>query len=305
VSFAITQLLARSTIAGELMYGIIDRKKIAVSGHSLGGYAAFALAGRDKLVCDTLYPVLGGVENWPYPPETCVSIPPDPRVRAMITLDGSSWGLKYHELQKINVPTLIMGETVEQSEMLGLRDWIARPHAAINRPDSYRVDVNGTNHLSYTGNCDTAEVWFNLGWISGEDLYNWQNSWPCASTGFNPATISSVEAHATVTKYMVAFLDLYFGHPSLLDRWVMTPAYALNHTPTVQFIDSESCQASLSGPDYFSYRPYQVSTECDISQKNPPDLFAPLNGIGNASKAMNQNRLLQPLKKPLPNVNRK
>jgi len=92
-------------------------------------------------------------------------------------------------------------------------------------------------------------------------------------------------------------------NPSLLDRWILTPAYALNHTPTVQFIDSATCQASLPGPDYFSYRPYEVSSKCDTSQKNPPELFASLNGIGNMSKAIIQNRLLQPFKKPIRNIN--
>ena len=80
--------------------------------------------------------------------------------------------MRYHELATISIPSLIMGETVDQSVEVGtlgglpdptqIRDWIARPHAAIDRHDSYRVDVNGANHYSFTNYCDGAQVFFNL-----------------------------------------------------------------------------------------------------------------------------------------------
>jgi hypothetical protein len=81
------------------------------------------------------------------------------------------------------------------------------------------VDVNGANHYSFTTYCDTGQVWFNLGWISSQDLTSWENSWPCANTGWDPATISSADAHEAGTKYMISLPDLYFGGPNI-SKWL-------------------------------------------------------------------------------------
>jgi hypothetical protein len=213
---------------------------------------------------------------------------PDRRIKTMISLDGSSWGMRYHELARISIPSLIMGETVDQSVEIGtlsglpdptqLRDWIARPHAAIDRHDSYRVDVNGANHYSFTNYCDGAKVFFNLGLITSSDLTAWLTSWPCANTGLDAVTISSTDEHEVVTKYMIAFLDIYFRNPGAntwLDHWILTPEYALTNTPTVQFFDTERCEAVLPDNTYFTYRPYQASDKCDVAQKDPTGWFAP------------------------------
>ncbi len=305
VSFAITQLLAKSRTRGELLFRAIDPRRIAASGHSIGGYATYTLAAGDDLVCDALWPALSGNDTLPYPADTCVPTPPDPRIKTMISLDGSSQLLRYRELARISVPSLIMGETVDNSEALGggpdMRDWIARPHAAIGRDDSYRVDVNGSNHYSFTNMCDTAYVWFNLGWISADDLAAWESSWPCASTGWDPATISAADAHEVVTKYMIALLDMNFGHPNWLDWWILTPQYALNHTPTVQFFNSEHCLATLPDHTYFRYRPYQVSRECDVAQKDPTGWFTSQSGSSYSTPMLRTpapGGPFRPLKKP-------
>ena len=115
MSFAITQLLAKNRTRGELLLGTIDQDKIAAGGHSIGVYATYALGGGDTLVCDTLWPVLLGVESLPYPADTCVGTPPDHHIKAIVALDGlSSQALHYKELSRISVPSLIMGETFDQ-----------------------------------------------------------------------------------------------------------------------------------------------------------------------------------------------
>ncbi len=283
VSFIITQLVAKTSTAGELLFHTIDPGRIAISGHSIGGYTSYALTGGDDLVCDALWPVVYGQDTLPYPPSTCVPTLPDRRIKAMISLDGSSQLMRFRELARISVPSLIMGETVDNSQELGelshpgggpaLRDWIARPHAAINGFDSYRVDVDGSNHYSYTDYCDGAQVFFDLGLISSDALAGWLSSWPCANTGLDAVTISSVDEHEAVTKYMIAFLDVYFAKAES-ERSVLTPGYASTHTPTVQFVKAEHCDAVLPDDSYFTYRPYQDSDECDIAQKNPTGWFA-------------------------------
>jgi len=283
VSFGITQLVDKSGSPGDLLFRTIDSRRIVASGHSIGGYATYVLAGGDRLVCDALVVALEGDDVLPYPANTCVATHPDPRIKAIVSLDGASWALRYRELANISVPSLLMGDTVDQSAIIypdgSLRDWIARPHAAIHREDSYRVDLNGANHFSWTNYCDGFQVWFNKGWISSSDLATYESWWPCNTTGWFPAAIPAVDAHAVTTKYIVAFLDLYLGgsdkNPQL-DRWILTPDYALDHTPTVQFFNSESCPAALPDHSYFTYRAYQLSSECDVAQKDPTGWFAPL-----------------------------
>jgi hypothetical protein len=287
VSFAITQLLAKSRTRGELLFRAIDPKRIAASGHSLGGYATYTLAGGDDLVCDAMWFVLAGQAILPPPANTCVRTPPDPRIKTIISLDGASQVLHYGELDKISVPSLIMGETADQlgawfPGIFGGRYFNARPHAAINREDSYRADVDGSNHYSYTNYCDFWQVYFNLGVIDSGTLTSIETSWPCANTGVDAVTIPAAAAHEVVTKYMIAFLDINFGHPNWRERRILTPEYALNHTPTVQFFDSERCDATLPDHSYFRYRPFQVSSECDVAQKDPTGWFASQSGSSNS-----------------------
>jgi predicted dienelactone hydrolase len=279
VSFVITQLLAKSRTPGELLFQTIDPDRIAASGHSIGGYTTDALAGGDDLVCDSLI-ASGGQTP---PPGTCMSTLPDRRIKAMISLDGSSWALRYEELGRILIPSLIMGETLDNSAQLSelagfdATDWIARAHAAIDRPDSYRVDANGANHYSFTNLCDVGQVFLNLGLFSAADLTTFLSSWPCASTGLDAVTISSADEHKVVTKYMIAFLNVYLrrhGPGTWRDRSILTPEYALDHKPTVQFFYSEECRAALPNPSYFTYRPHQKSDECAVAAKDPPAYFA-------------------------------
>jgi predicted dienelactone hydrolase len=289
VSFAITQLLAKNTTNGELLFRAIDPTRIAASGWSYGGYTAYTLAGGNDLVCDALLPALWGDDTLPYPCSTCVPSFPDPRIKAIVSLDGSQWALRYRDMARISVPSLIMGEDVDQLDAMSLvlsgdtllRSDNARPHAAINRDDSYRVDINGANHYAFSDYCDGYQVLFNVGQISAEDLNGpngFETSWPCAAdaSGLPVSKISWADGQEATKKYMIAFLDIYLGGPNTnktLDWPILTPKYALTHTPTVQFFNSEKCQPTLPGS--FSYFPYQASSECDVAQKDPSTPTSP------------------------------
>jgi predicted dienelactone hydrolase len=314
LSFIITELLEKNRTRGELLFRSIDPERIAASGHSLGGYAAYALAGGDNLVCDSLYLVLAGLETLPYPSNTCVPARTDDRIKAIVALDGASSYLHYKELARISVPSLIVGETVDQTEQLfavfGLpdptqfRSFNARPHAAIDRHDSYRVDVNGASHMSFAILCDALTLLENYGVLSPADVQYFENNWPCYTTGLNPMLLSPAETHQVATKYMIAFLDLNFhnrGSDPWLDRWILTPEYALTHTPTVQFFNSEDCQAALPDHTYFRYRAYQTSSECDIQQKNPTGWFASQSSLSDSSLTLRTPAIgLQNLRPPTP-----
>ena len=283
ISFAITQLLEKSGRHGELLFGAIDPDRIAMAGHSIGGYTAFALAGGDDRVCDTLWASNYSGDTLPEPASTCVPILPDRRIRAIVTMDGSSQLLRYEELARVEIPSLILGQTVENTLTLeqNIGTWIARPHSAIGRRDSYRVDILGGNHYSYTDICEAGwEVLDQYGVLEsvfGIDLPTILTFFPCASTGFDPVTIAPVNAHQIVATYTVAFLQLFLKDADLLqkiyDAWVLTPEFAKKHEPDVYFFRSEQCDAALPGPGYFTY--WVTPGQCDTWPKNPPDYFAP------------------------------
>ena len=191
VPFAITELLLKNDTIGEPLHGLIEPSKIAMSGHSLGGYATYALAGGDDQVCDALAPVIYGWESLPYPQSTCAPTDADFRIRAIVSLDGFSPVMHYYELARISVPSLIIGETVEH--MLSYNPmwlptkpdfglWNARPHAAINRYDSYRVDVTIADHVSFATYCDAIELVSRLGVNASAAGFD-ATVWGCVARG--------------------------------------------------------------------------------------------------------------------------
>jgi predicted dienelactone hydrolase len=270
VSFAITELLRKNDTAGDLLHGLIDSSKIAVGGHSLGGYAAYALAGGDDEVCDSLAATWGS----PAPPYTCVASPPDPRIRAIVSMDGASQDMRYAELARISVPSLIMGETFDQlagdNDEPDLRRWLARPHAAIHRSDSYRIDVLGSNHWSFSGFCDVFKVMSRIGVDPSTAVPGiTEGTLLCAAEGnFDPANNPGIRQ--LVTTYMLAFLNTYFGIED--DAWMLTSSYATQFQPRVIFFDSEACHECPVGTNEYSYRPH--ACECSVARKDPAQYFA-------------------------------
>ena len=257
--FAISALLDRNDAPGDVLHGLLDSNRIAVSGHSLGGYTALAVTSGDDALCDTRLPFVGH-EPWPYPPAACISASADPRVRAVITLDPSSDLLHYSELARISVPSLLLGE------LIGIGTINARPHAAIGRPDSYRVDVNRAVHLSFCNYSDLLGVLVARGLITQSDADALS-----ASAGF-PGALSQSQANTVTTRYMIAFLGLHLRGDEGY-RSVLTPSYAETHEPPVQFITSETCEATLPDSSYFTYQGHQQIADCRVEQKDPTGAF--------------------------------
>ena len=220
IPFAITALLQKNDAAAELLHGLIDPGKIAVAGHSLGGYTALALAAGDESLCDTRFAYLRDPEEpWPYPADTCVPAAPDARIKAIISLDGTSNMLRWQELARIAVPSLIMGQTVG-----GIGAWSGRPHAAIGRPDSYRVDMPNAAHVSFTSWCDGALVASVAGLISAADVDSARAANGCIGT------LAPDLSNQVVTTYMIAFLEKHLVGTNAYDR-ILTAQYAGSHQP--------------------------------------------------------------------------
>lgn len=159
LSFALTELLGRSGAAGDLLHGAIDPRRVVAAGHSFGGYTALALLGGDDEPCGAF-----GITDGATPEEVaafCQATPADPRFTAVVSLDGSGDLLRYHELSRIQAPSLVMGQA-NWADVLFFPDrpedltFVARPHAAM-APAGHSVRVDLTlenpgwlpNHMAF------------------------------------------------------------------------------------------------------------------------------------------------------------
>jgi dienelactone hydrolase len=257
MSFALSDLLAKNVTTGHLLQGAIASGSIYAAGWSWGGLASMVLAGGDDNgVCDFDSPGA--------PPEACTSTPPDPRIRGIISLDGSGWAMHFYELARVRVPVLTMGQ-----EWSAVGDWHAREHAAFSGQPNYRVDVTRAVHQNFSNWCVAWYVWQDKGinvqpgwwdpaWGSiNDDLY----AWLCES----PATeiMPSAEAHRLITKYVLAFLT---GNQS-----VLTPGHALTSEPDIEFFVTEKRNPNAITEDfpgyyaYFQHQPGRGTSKATVS----------------------------------------
>jgi len=282
----ITRLLDKNSAPQELLYGTVDADKIAMVGHSLGGNATYALAAGYDDFCDELWASNFYGDPRTEPSYICGSLSPDRRIRAIVGMDATSTTMRYANLAKIHVPSLILGETVANSSTLPIdvASWLYRPHSAIDRSDSYRVEVQGANHYSFTNYCESGalllqlgvlDVLYNAGWLPGNTLAAWYSVFPCAGPAeapFDPVTIDPATAHRIVDTYVLALLNTYVRQYPM-QNWVLTPQFAVDHEPLVYFYESEECKAALPSNQYYTYHP--IPGQCAIAQKDPPEFFAP------------------------------
>jgi len=266
VTFALSQLLRRSGTPGDLLHGAIDDRHLISSGHSYGGYAALVEAGGDNQVCDSREILDSGEE---LPPEACQPSPPDPRFSALITLDASAYVLRFGEMARIRVPSLIMGE--ESFERFGgpYLTFVARPHATISRgTPAVRVDVVDSDHFSFSNECEGLRWLFRQGAISQEKMDNYYEPIFCQ------AVLPFAEGHRIVTKYMVAFLKTMVLHEKGEAR-ILTPADVIAHEPKVELYWNERCRVPEPVErSQFTYRTDMLGG-CATGDKNPIEFFYP------------------------------
>ncbi len=119
--------------------GSVDPDRIAVTGHSLGGYATYA--------------VVSGMEN------AAGTLQPDGRIDALIPLapalgDGNPETslLTNEQLARIDVPTLVMVGTDDKSTPVDPN--VTRAFEYTTSNPLYRVELVAAEHQSFTDVCD-------------------------------------------------------------------------------------------------------------------------------------------------------
>lgn len=186
ISFAIDVALARSLDPGDLLAGTVDRRNIAVAGHSFGGFTALAMAG--------------GYQTFE----------PDERVDAIVPIAAASSILTDDELSAVDVPTLLLSGTDDVTVPLAAA--AERPWAEISARPAWRVDIHEAGHNSFTNVCDLLAALQDAG--LPPELLDFLVS--AAEEGCAPTLIPIDEAHELTVHYVLSFLRTTIGHDA---RW--------------------------------------------------------------------------------------
>ena len=236
LSFALTQLLELNRTPGELLHGVLDAEHVAAAGFSFGGFAAMALAAGDDDVCD----FAPGPMTDSLPPrqddDPCGPTAPDPRIKAIVSMDGSNQFLHLYELRRVSVPSLSLGRDWDSLAALGPLSppsWQARQHAVFGGQAALRVNVVNTTHDGSFGDLCTQLPVFQ------DTLADWQNPTvdemiQQSCTGFTPwATVRDI-----VGLYTTAFLKTHLLGESGYAH-ILTPAWTQANQPLVQLFERE------------------------------------------------------------------
>jgi len=258
VSFVLTHLLQRNAAAGDALFGLMDANRVAAGGHSLGGYAAMVLAAGDDSVCDTF----AGA-----PPGTCVPVPRDPRIKAIVPMDGSNQLLHFYELARVTVPAMGIGQcwdSVGRSYGPAFQSWQARQHAAFSGNPSYRIDVLNTTHPLFSNFCEVSQVLGDKGILTQQQV---AARLAAACIGVTPAGV----VHTLRTKFTIAFLKTNLVGETGYQR-MLTPGWALTREPYTHFFVTEKRNPHSiddDWPDHFIYFPYQSGSLQARAEKDP------------------------------------
>jgi predicted dienelactone hydrolase len=256
VSFMLDALLAMNDDVGNLLYNSMRPDRVAAAGHSIGGYAALALAAGDDEIChfeDGYQPIPAcdpTADHAPIADQQGHTIPtlPDPRIKAIVTLDAVNRSLRFGELGRITIPSIGIGESY------GATGWDtflgARQHAAIPAEFNYRVDIPGAVHQSFTHSCTGVWATYRAGLTTLAQVTS-QLGQPWCSTALNQGEVNRLSA-----KYAIAFLKTHLAGETGYEH-ILTPGWALTRESNIEFFRTEPTDAVIpSGTfQYFAYQP--------------------------------------------------
>lgn len=195
----------RLTAPGGALEGLLDMSRVAVVGHSYGGYTALAAAGarydmhayrsrcgalpkRSPLTffCSPILPNEGRMAaraGLARPPRGLWPSAGDPRVRAIIPMAGDAYMFGRAGLAKVTVPTMAIGGTADTGTPYG---WGARlTYDGIASSTKILVTLKGAEHFVFTSPCKD-QPWVRTRWF---------RSYLCADPAWNKARALRVVLH--------------------------------------------------------------------------------------------------------------
>jgi predicted dienelactone hydrolase len=170
----------------------VDPARIAVAGHSVGGYTA--------------YSTVAGVTN------EVATVPPDPRVGAIVTLAPASGGVTDEMFASITVPALVIAGTEDESTPIDpnvTRAWelsASEPH--------YRADLVGATHQSFA---DFCEYQAHLATVPDAVPLIVETVADYGAISCGPDAMPSARAHDLTNTFAIAFLESVFRDGTMID----------------------------------------------------------------------------------------
>ncbi len=136
----IDEMLRLSEAEEDPLFGLVDEERIAVSGHSFGGFTTFLLAAEGAWLAD---PRQGGLRMDIY----------DLRIKAAAPLSPNRAGIEllHTSLGRIGVPVLIAGG--DKDDTLPYENHMAEAYKRCHPPKGLLTVING-GHFTFTDMCD-------------------------------------------------------------------------------------------------------------------------------------------------------
>lgn len=203
------------TAVGGALEGLMDLDKVAVAGHSSGGYTALAAAGGrfdisafnarceaaraaddpNAWLCADLEPneaAIAAMAGFDPMPEGLWPSLGDDRVDAIISMAGDSYLFDQAGLAEITVPVLAMGGTADTGTPF---DWGVGPtFANVSSPQKVLVAFEGAEHAIFANGCEV------MPWLVDIDFW-----WMCIDSIWDRDRTNDLTNHFA-TAFLLATL---------------------------------------------------------------------------------------------------
>ena len=189
VSLVITRMLDRGQTETDAFDHHLLRRKIAVMGHSFGGFTAVAAAA-----------------GW-------ADVPADPRVKAIIPIAAATNPFTDAQLGSVKVPSLWLHGTSDITVPIAQT---ARAWSLQTASPRYRVDIRQGGHSSFTNACDILDVFRSANAPAGIlDFLKQQAAQACG-----PDLIPIADAQNITNATTLAFLEVQLLHDDSFKRYL-------------------------------------------------------------------------------------
>ncbi len=170
----------------------VDPDQVAVAGHSVGGYTAFA--------------TVAGVTN------EIATVPPDPRVDAVVALAPASGGVTDEMFASVTVPALVLVGTDDEATPADPN--VTRVWNLSGSDPLYRVDLVGATHQSFADFCEYQDY---LATVPDAVPLIVETVDDYGAASCAPDAMASGRVHELTNTFAIAFLESVFRGGAMID----------------------------------------------------------------------------------------